>query len=162
MGQEVFLLNPKNYKQSIASGIISGLGGQDKFHFQVIQDSCYKVDVKEAIWPQVSLMFPNQMDEQTKVKDTVGSSAIWEAKFIKSAKWNSKFWYAWRCDRSNFEFYIVICLLKYSLIYAAQCFEHFEDQNFEAYFFMCPLFVIIYWVLSCSMSFLRNGLHFYE
>ncbi len=85
MGQEVFVLNPKNAKQSIATGIISGLGGQDKFHFQLIADSCYKVDVKEAIWPQVSLMFPNHMDGQTKVKDTVGSSVLWEGKFIKAA-----------------------------------------------------------------------------
>lgn len=74
-----------NVKQSIASGTISGLGGKHKFHFCTIPDFCYKVDVKEAIWPLVSLMFPNKADGQVKVKDVVGSSCLWEGKFIKVA-----------------------------------------------------------------------------
>jgi len=81
--QDVFLLNPKNAKQSIASGVINGVGRQHKFHFVTIPKSCYRVDVKEAIWPQVSLMFPNLDDKMTKVKDIVGSAALWEVKFIK-------------------------------------------------------------------------------
>jgi len=51
--------------------------------FVLIPESCYKVDVKEAIWPQVSLMFSNLDDKMTKVKDVVNSAALWEGKFIK-------------------------------------------------------------------------------
>jgi len=69
MHQEVFLLNPKYVKQSVATGVISGLGGQHKFYFIPIPESRYKVDVTE----------------QSKVKDVVNSCFLWEGKFIKPA-----------------------------------------------------------------------------
>jgi phage terminase large subunit-like protein len=43
-----------------------------------------KIDVREALVPNVLLMMENPDDEQEKVKDVVGSSFIWNQKFLKS------------------------------------------------------------------------------
>lgn len=91
MGQEVYLLNPKNEKQTVAAGTISGIGGQHKFHFVTVPGHCYKVDVSEAMWPNLQLQFPNVQTGQKKVKDVVGSAALWEGKFIKAAEWSGDY-----------------------------------------------------------------------
>jgi hypothetical protein len=83
MGQEVWLMNSWSYRQKVATRTINGLGGQHKFHFTPIPDMWFKVDVRVALVPDVALMFPNEDTEQIKVKDTVGSSAIWDQKYIK-------------------------------------------------------------------------------
>jgi hypothetical protein len=76
MGQEVWLTNPRNYKQKVATGTIRGFGGEHKFHFTPSPETWFKVDVRVALVCNVALMFPNEDVEQMKVKDAVGSSAI--------------------------------------------------------------------------------------
>jgi hypothetical protein len=53
-------MNPKNLKQKVAVGIVSGFGGIDKFHFNTIPESWLKVDVKEVMSPNADLMHPNE------------------------------------------------------------------------------------------------------
>jgi hypothetical protein len=83
MGQEVWLMNPRCYRQKVATGTISGFGGEHKFHFTPIPETWFKVDVRVALVGDVALMFPNEDIEQMKVKDAVGSSAIWDSRYIK-------------------------------------------------------------------------------
>jgi hypothetical protein len=85
MGQEVWLLNPRSQRKKVATGKISGYGMVDKFHFTPIPDNWFKVDVHETLMPDVALMFPNSDAEQEKVKDAVGTVAIWDQKFMRSA-----------------------------------------------------------------------------
>jgi len=47
------------------------MGGEHQYHFLDIPVSWFKVDVKEAIWPLVSLMFPNNNANQKKLKNVV-------------------------------------------------------------------------------------------
>ena len=51
IGDEVYLFNPRSVKQKVAVATISGLGGVDKFHFLEIPKHWYKVDVKDAFFP---------------------------------------------------------------------------------------------------------------
>jgi hypothetical protein len=83
MGQEVWLMNPRSYKQKAAIDTISDFGGEHKFHFIPIPETWFKVDVRVALVGDVALMFPNEDAEQMKVKDVVGSSAIWDLRYIK-------------------------------------------------------------------------------
>jgi hypothetical protein len=85
MEQEVWLMNPRSYRQKVATGTISGLGGKHKFHFIPIPETCCKVDVWVAMVGDVALMFPNKDAEQMRVKDVVGSFAIWDQRYIKCA-----------------------------------------------------------------------------
>jgi hypothetical protein len=48
-----------------------------------IPDGWLKVDVQEALMPNVSLMMENQEAEQEKVKDAVGSCILWNQKYMK-------------------------------------------------------------------------------
>ena len=77
-------MNPRSVRQKVASGTISGIGGQHKFHFLEIPPGWMKVDVHEALAPTVLLMMENLDDDQSKVKDAVGSSVIWNQKCLKS------------------------------------------------------------------------------
>jgi hypothetical protein len=56
---------------------------QHRFHFVEIPDSWLKVDVQEALMPNVSLMMENREAEQEKVKDAVGSCVLWNQKYMK-------------------------------------------------------------------------------
>jgi hypothetical protein len=38
-------MNPRSYRQKAASGAISGLWGEHKFHFGTIPDSWFKIDI---------------------------------------------------------------------------------------------------------------------
>jgi hypothetical protein len=67
MGQEVWLMNPRSYKQKVATNIISGFGGEHKFHFIPISKTWFKVDVRVALVGDVALMFPNEDAEQMKL-----------------------------------------------------------------------------------------------
>jgi hypothetical protein len=64
-------------------GAISGFGGEHMFHGSTIPDSWFKVNVREALMPEVALMFPNEAADQE--KDVVSSNAIWDQKYIKAA-----------------------------------------------------------------------------
>jgi hypothetical protein len=85
MGQEVWLMNPRSYRQKVATDTISNFGGEHKFHFTPIPETWFKVDVRVALVGDVALMFPNEDTEQMKVKDVVGSSVIWGSLYIKCA-----------------------------------------------------------------------------
>jgi len=85
MGQEVHLMNPRSIWQKVATGKISGLGGEHKFHFLTIPEKWFKVDISEAHTPHVNLMFANEDADQKKVKDAVGYNAIWDGKYMKVA-----------------------------------------------------------------------------
>jgi hypothetical protein len=50
-------MNPRSSKQKVATGVISGVGGEDKFHFNVIPDTWFKIDVKESFVPHIPLMW---------------------------------------------------------------------------------------------------------
>jgi hypothetical protein len=45
VGQSVHIMSPKNKRRKVAFGKISGVRRVDKFHFKVIPEFCYKVDV---------------------------------------------------------------------------------------------------------------------
>jgi hypothetical protein len=57
MGQEVMLMNPRSARQKVASGTLSGFGGQHKFHFKDIPEKWFKVDVREIHFQNIPLMF---------------------------------------------------------------------------------------------------------
>jgi hypothetical protein len=84
MGSEVWLMNPRSSRQKVAYGAVSGIGGQHRFHFMEIPPAWLKIDIREALAPLVPLMMENLDDEQTKVGDAVGSSVIWNQRFVKS------------------------------------------------------------------------------
>jgi hypothetical protein len=84
MGQEVWLMNPRSARQKVASGTISGLAGEQKFHFRDIPDKWFKVDVREAHYPNASLMFPDDDADQIKVKDVLKGNTIWDGRYMKS------------------------------------------------------------------------------
>jgi hypothetical protein len=69
LGQEVWLMNPRSSRQKVASGVISGLGGNDKFYFVVIQETWFKIGIKEIFASDVPLMWENATAEQFKVGD---------------------------------------------------------------------------------------------
>jgi hypothetical protein len=76
-------MNPRSHRQKVAVATISDYGGEHKFHCTTIPDTWLKVDVQEALMPEVALMFPNEAADQAKVKDAVGSNAIWDQKYVK-------------------------------------------------------------------------------
>jgi hypothetical protein len=85
MGQEVMLMNPRSARQKVASGTISGLPGEHKFHFIDIPEKWFKVDVREIYSPNVTLMLQNLDADQLKVKDVLKGNTVWDGKYIKSA-----------------------------------------------------------------------------
>lgn len=85
MGEEVWLMNPRSYRNKVASGTISGLPGEHKYHHMDIPNNWFKVDVRDAQCPNALLMFPNEDAEQVKVKDAVKGNTIWDGRYIKNA-----------------------------------------------------------------------------
>jgi hypothetical protein len=55
-----------------------------KFHFHIIPNGWLKVDVKEALMPDVALMYPHDATDQNKVGDIVNSNGIWNQKYVKA------------------------------------------------------------------------------
>jgi hypothetical protein len=82
-GQEVWLLNPRRSSQKVAVGTVSGIGGEKKFHFRKIPKKWFKVDVREALQEETTLMCPNEDVDQAIVGDVVGTAASWDQKFMK-------------------------------------------------------------------------------
>jgi hypothetical protein len=76
MGQEMCLFNPRSMRQKVASGTVSGIPGQHKFHFSEIPERWFKVNVRESHCPIVTLMFPMEDAEQTTVKDVVNGNIL--------------------------------------------------------------------------------------
>jgi hypothetical protein len=79
-GQQVCLMNPKNLKQKVVVGIVSGFGGIDKFHFNIIPESWLKVDVKDVLSSNA-----HELADQSVVGDVVGGNTLWDEKFIRRA-----------------------------------------------------------------------------
>jgi hypothetical protein len=71
-------------QKKVASVTITSFGRKHKFHFATISDTWFKIDVCEAHAPIVVLMFQNEMANQEKVKDMIGTSIIWDQKYMKS------------------------------------------------------------------------------
>jgi hypothetical protein len=77
----VWLMNPRATRQKVAGGRISGIGGEDKFHFASIPETWFKIDVG----PDIPLMWENESVDQMMVGDIKGSNAVWDQKFLKVA-----------------------------------------------------------------------------
>jgi hypothetical protein len=78
-------MNPKQSTQKVATDIISGVGGEAKFHFVDILDKWFKIDIREALLPETVLMYVNEPADQYLVGDIVGTISIWDQRYIKKA-----------------------------------------------------------------------------
>ena len=85
VGQSVHMMSPKNKRRKVAIGKISGVGGVDKFHFKVIPEFCYKVDVTTAYLGDVKLAYPHEDGDQWLVKDVVGGCTLWNERNLRAA-----------------------------------------------------------------------------
>ena len=78
-------MNPRSVRQKVASGTISGISREYKFHFRDIPEKWFKVDVREAHYPNVPLMFPYEDADQLVMKDVLNGNTIWDGRLMKSA-----------------------------------------------------------------------------
>ena len=85
VGQCVHMMNPRNNKQKVASGKISGVGGVDKFHFKTIPEFCHKLDVSSAHLGEVRLLYPPEAGDQWVVEDVVGGCTLWNEQNLRAA-----------------------------------------------------------------------------
>jgi hypothetical protein len=76
-------MNPKQSTQKVATGTISGVGGEAKFHFVDIPDKWFKIDIREALLPETALMYVNEPADQYLVGNIVGTTSIWDQRYIK-------------------------------------------------------------------------------
>ena len=72
-------------RQKVAAGVVSGVEGIGKFHFMLIPENWFKIDVREVLQPNVPLMYPKEDVDQEKLKDVQGGNAIWDRKYMKVA-----------------------------------------------------------------------------
>ena len=72
-------------RQKVAVGVVTGVEGIDKFHFILIPENWFKIDVRKVLQPNVPLMYPKKDVDQEKLKDVQGSNAIWDRKYTKLA-----------------------------------------------------------------------------
>ena len=79
----MYLINPRSKNQRLAIGKISGIGGVDKYHFNVILDNWFKVDVQEVLQGNIPLMVENVDADQTEIQHVKGGNAIWDQKYLK-------------------------------------------------------------------------------
>lgn len=85
LGDDVFLINPRAVRHKVATGNISGVHGEHKFHGKEIPESWFKVNVNEVLEEGVALMYPHEAADMTLIQHAKGSSALWSAKYIKHA-----------------------------------------------------------------------------
>ncbi len=67
----------------MASGKFSGLWGVDKFHGHVIPIFCVKVNVAVIHIANIPLMHPHEADDQVVVQDVIGTSTLWNWRYVK-------------------------------------------------------------------------------
>ena len=72
-------------RQKVAARVVTSVGGIDKFHFMLILENWFKIDVREVLQPNVPFMYPKEDADQEKLKDVQGSNAIWNRKYMKLA-----------------------------------------------------------------------------
>jgi hypothetical protein len=73
----------ENKRWKVVISKISSVGGVDKFHFKVIPEFCYKVDVTTAYLGDVKLAYPHEDGDQWLVKNVVGSCTLWTEKNLR-------------------------------------------------------------------------------
>jgi hypothetical protein len=78
-------MSPKNKRRKVATCKISGVGGVDKFHFKVIPQFCYKVDVTTAHIGDVKFAYPHEDGDQWVVKNIVGGNTLWNKGSLRAA-----------------------------------------------------------------------------
>lgn len=84
MGERVLLMNPRNVRQKVAFGTVSGLAREHKIHGKDILAVWFRVNVEEVHLPNSPLMWPHADDKMQVVKDIVGSTIGWEERFMRS------------------------------------------------------------------------------
>jgi hypothetical protein len=67
---------PRNIKQKVAVGIVSGLGRIDKFHFNTISYPWLKVDAKEVMSYNAAFMYLYKAADQNLGKNVVDNNAL--------------------------------------------------------------------------------------
>jgi len=77
------LVNPKNPKQKVVSSKMSGHWGADKFHGSPILEFMLKVDIVVVHMPDIPLMHPHEDNDQSLVKDVVGTCTLWNWRYVK-------------------------------------------------------------------------------
>jgi len=85
VGNKVFLMNPRAWRHKVAVGSVSGLYGSHKFHGAEIPSSWLKVDIHEALLPEVALMFPSAAVDMPLIEHATESPTIWDQKYVKHA-----------------------------------------------------------------------------
>jgi hypothetical protein len=70
------MMNPKNKRRKV---------DMDKFHFKVIPQVCYKVDVTTAHIGDVKLAYLHEDGDQWVVKDVMGGNTLWNGRSLKAA-----------------------------------------------------------------------------
>jgi hypothetical protein len=78
-------MNPKRSTEKVATGTINGVGREAKFHFVDIPDKWFKIDIREALLPKTTLMYVNEPADQYLVGNIVGTTSIWDQRYIKKA-----------------------------------------------------------------------------
>jgi hypothetical protein len=81
----VVLLNPKNAKQKVAFGKVSGQWGLEKFHGAIVLEFLFKVDVATMHMLEIPLMHPHEANDQVAMGDVVGTCTLWNWKYVKIA-----------------------------------------------------------------------------
>jgi hypothetical protein len=69
----------------VVTGTISGVGREAKFHFVDIPDKWFKIDIWEPLLPETALMYVKEPADQYLVGDIVGTTSIWNQRYIKKA-----------------------------------------------------------------------------
>ena len=78
-------MNPQNQKQKVVVVVVSGIGCIDKFHGSAFLKTWFKVDVKEALYLNVPLLYPLKASDQNVFKDAMGSNTLWDERLIRKA-----------------------------------------------------------------------------
>jgi hypothetical protein len=76
-------MNPRSIRKKVATGVVNGIGGEDKFHFTIIPETWLKIDITKVFAPNVALMLEVALVDQRGVGDVKGGNAIWDQKFLK-------------------------------------------------------------------------------
>jgi hypothetical protein len=95
----VWIMNPKQSTQKVVTGIISGVEGEAKFHFVDIPDKWFKIDIREALLLETALMYVNEPADQYLVGDIVGTTSIWDQRYIKKASQRTIFYASFCLNR---------------------------------------------------------------
>lgn len=80
-------MNIKNLRQKVASGKVTAIGGgTEVWHGKPIPGGYVRVDITHIMAPDITLMVPLPAADQWKVKDVLGSNALWEEKCVRLNK----------------------------------------------------------------------------